>query len=87
MLSIKAAVVLGFLFAMGVALIILRWMREAEEVLETASDRASEKISNVTDSIATGVDGLNDAIETGAQAVGDRLSQQDAQPDTKGAGQ
>ena len=58
MLSIQVAVVLGFLFAIAVAIVILRWVREAEETVETASDRASQRISNVTDSIATGVDGL-----------------------------
>ena len=58
MLSIQVAVVLGFLFAIAIAVVILRWVREAEEAVETASDRASQRISNVTDSIATGVDGL-----------------------------
>jgi len=60
MLSIQVAVVLGFLFAIAIAVVILRWVREAEEAVETASDRASQRISNVTDSIATGVDGLKD---------------------------
>lgn len=67
MLSIYPVVLLGFLFAIGIAVIILRWMREAEEVIETASDRAAERISNVTDRIATGGDGLSEAIETGAK--------------------
>ena len=67
MLSIYTAVILGFLFAIGIAVIILRWMREAEETVETASDRAAERISNVTDRIATGGDGLSEAIETGAK--------------------
>lgn len=67
MLSIYPVVLLGFLFAIGIAVIILRWMREAEEVIETASDRAAERISNVTDRIATGGDGLSEAIETRAK--------------------
>lgn len=58
MLSIYTVVILGFLFAIAIAVIILRWMREAEEAVETASDRASERISNVNDSIAAGLDGL-----------------------------
>lgn len=58
MLSVYTVVILGFLFAIAIAVIILRWMREAEEAVETASDRASERISNVNDSIAAGLDGL-----------------------------
>ena len=44
--------------AIAIAVIILRWMREAEEAIDTASDRASARISTVTDGIATGVDDL-----------------------------
>ena len=58
MLSIQVAVVLGFLFAIAIAVVILRWVREAEEAVETASDRASQRVSSVTDSIATGMDDL-----------------------------
>ncbi len=37
MLSINVAVILGFLFSIAIAVIILRWMREAEEAVQTAS--------------------------------------------------
>lgn len=58
MLSIYTVVILGFLFAIGIAVIIISWMREAEEAVETASDRASRRISNVNDSITAGLDDL-----------------------------
>ena len=84
MLSINTVVVLGFLFAIAIAIavIILRWIREAEEAVETASDRASVRISSVKDGIATEVDGLSEAFETGAQSVMGRLSHQDANLET-----
>ena len=43
--KIKIATVLGFLFAIGIAITIIRGLRSAEEAVEVASDQASEVVS------------------------------------------
>jgi hypothetical protein len=52
MRKIKIATVLGFLFAIAIAMTIIRGLRSAEEAIDVASDQASEFISSVTDGIS-----------------------------------
>ena len=74
MLRIQIGTLLAFLFAVAIAIVILRWMRAAEETVEASSERASDAISNVADNISQGVNGLGGAIETGAKSVREQLS-------------
>ena len=70
-LEIGAA--LTILFAVGLAVVILRWMRSAEQAIETGSEQALEAVSSLADNIGLGGNGVSDELGTGAKSVRDQL--------------